>query len=76
MDKSVTEKIARVRHAHFDEKRKGKIQLVEQTIRDGMLQSFHDTAQAANPLVPAYNFLERGGKSYSIHKPSADIPLR
>ena len=74
MEKNVTEKIARVRHAHFDEKRKGKIQLVEQTIRDGLLQSFKDTAKGANPLVPTYNFLEHG--RYPAVKPSADIPLR
>jgi hypothetical protein len=33
MDKDVTERIARTRHKHYEDKRKGKVNFIEDTIK-------------------------------------------
>ena len=39
----VTEQIASLRHKHYEEKRKGKIRLIEDTIKHGVLASLKET---------------------------------
>ena len=48
MDKTVTEQIAELRYKHYEEKRKGKIRLIEGTIKHGVLASFKETF----PTIP------------------------
>jgi hypothetical protein len=36
-EKQVSETIAKIRHQHYDEKRRAKLELLERTIRDGLL---------------------------------------
>ena len=43
MEKGVTEQIASLRHKHYEEKRKGKIKLIEDTIKHGVLASLKET---------------------------------
>ena len=43
MEKDVTEQIATLRHKHYEEKRKGKIRLIEDTIKHGVLASLKET---------------------------------
>lgn len=43
MDKTTTEQIATLRHKHYEEKRKGKIRLIEDTIKHGVLASLKET---------------------------------
>lgn len=48
IEKGVTEQIAELRFKHYEEKRKGKIRLIEGTIKHGVLASFKETF----PTVP------------------------
>ena len=43
MEKGTTEQIATLRHKHYEEKRKGKIRLIEDTIKHGVLASLKET---------------------------------
>ena len=43
MEKGITEQIATLRHKHYEEKRKGKIRLIEDTIKHGVLASLKET---------------------------------
>ena len=43
MEKNTTEQIATLRHKHYEEKRKGKIRLIEDTIKHGVLASLKET---------------------------------
>ena len=37
MDKGVTQTIASIRHQHYEEKRRSKLDLIDKTIRNGIL---------------------------------------
>jgi len=56
----VTETIAQIRHQHYEEKRKAKLELIERTIRNGLLAN----------LVVNYNTSSPGGKGAVLKLPS------
>jgi len=43
MEKDVTERIARTRHKHYEDKRKGKVNFIEDTIKQGTLYQLKET---------------------------------
>ena len=71
MERGVSEQVCRIRHQHYDEKRKGKVILIEETIRGGMLQSLKETFgpldQKSDPLhlslTSQFQRFKRGGKT-------------
>ena len=65
MEKNVSERIARTRHKHYDEKRKANIRTIEEAIKKGKLDIMKEE----------YPFLLHGRNSKSAN-PHSPINLR
>ena len=81
------ETIAKIRHQHYEEKRKAKLELIERTIRNGLLANLvvnnYNTAgspagQKSSMKVTSKTAMNSPGRSQSLRMaplPSRTLPL-
>jgi hypothetical protein len=77
----VTETIAQIRHQHYEEKRKAKLELIERTIRNGLLANLvvnFNTGSKGGAVSKLQSSLNSPGRSKSLRMaplPARTLPL-
>ena len=77
----VTETIAQIRHQHYEEKRKAKLELIERTIRNGLLANLvvnFNTGSKGGAVSKLQTALNSPGRSKSMRMaplPARTLPL-
>ena len=71
----VTETIAQIRHQHYEEKRKAKLELIERTIRNGLLANLVVNFNTASPGSKGGAFSKLQSKT-ALNSPGRSKSLR